>query len=159
AFEAFNFSFNIIDLPNTTVLRVGIATLWCPSDPTVAEQKTIGVGDPLNWWGPYPLTITYTSYCGNQGPWMLFSLSVPPDPAVLAQNLGLLHQQSTVSPSQITDGLSQTLLFGERAHGLIDPNVAPTYNWWTSSVNDTLFITWYGINPHHRLLVNTPAGL
>jgi prepilin-type processing-associated H-X9-DG protein len=39
---------------------------------------------------------------------------------------------------------------GERAHGLIDPSVAPTWNWWPSSDYDTKFITWYGINPHRR---------
>jgi prepilin-type processing-associated H-X9-DG protein len=100
------------------------------------------------------LTFAYTSYCGNQGPWWLLDIpaftGLPPDPTILNQNLGLFHQQSAVTPAQVTDGLSQTILFGERAHGLIDPRWAPTFNWWTSSVDDTLFYSWYGINPHRR---------
>src|SRR5262245_33735301 len=148
AFDAYNFSWGMLDLPNATVLGIGIATLWCPSDPTVAGRATIGVGDPLNWWGPYPLTFTYTSYCGNQGPWWL--LVWPPDPAMLSQNLGLFHQHSAVAPAEITDGLSQTLLLGEHAHGVLEATWAWWFNWWFSSVDDTLFYSWYGINPHRR---------
>jgi prepilin-type processing-associated H-X9-DG protein len=149
AFDAYNFSFSIIDLPNTTVFGVGITTLWCPSDPTVTDRNTIAVGDPLNWWGPYPLTLAYTSYCGNEGPWVIESYP-PPSQTIRDQNVGVFHQLSAVRPAQVTDGLSQTILFGERAHGLIDPAYAGGWNWWFSSSWDTLFITWYCINPHRR---------
>jgi prepilin-type processing-associated H-X9-DG protein len=155
AFDAFNFSFGIFDVPNATVHGVGITTLWCPSDPTVAESQTIGVGDPFNYWGP-PMTFAYTSYCGNQGPWLMWWWTA--DPAILNQNLGLFHRQSAISLAHVTDGLSQTILFGERAHGLLDQNVARDFNWWTSSVVDTNFMTWYGINPHHRLLADSETG-
>jgi prepilin-type N-terminal cleavage/methylation domain-containing protein/prepilin-type processing-associated H-X9-DG protein len=138
-FNAVNFDFNIFQEPNATIHAVGIATLWCPSDPTVRRRVEIPA---------YGLTFNYTSYCGNQGPWWLFSY--PPDPAVLNQNLGLFHEQSAVSPAQVTDGLSQTLLFGERAHGLIDPWARPWLNWWASATEDTTFYSWYGINPHRR---------
>ena len=47
------------------------------------------------------------------------------DPAILNQNLGLFHQQSAVSLAQVTDGLSQTILFGEHAHGLLDRRRRP----------------------------------
>src|SRR5262249_12082281 len=120
AFDAASFDFHVWDRPNTTVLRVGITTLWCPSDPTVAESMTLNAGDPLNRWLPYPLTFDYTSYCGNHGVWML-EWFPPPEPAVLAQNNGVFHELSAVRPAQVTDGLSQTILFGERAHGLLNP--------------------------------------
>src|SRR5262245_6494494 len=98
AFDATNFDVGMVEEPNATVLGVGIATLWCPSDPTVAEPKTIGVGDPLNWWGPYPLTFAYTSYCGNEGPWGL-DWYPPPGQAVRDQCLGVFYQLSAVSPA------------------------------------------------------------
>jgi prepilin-type N-terminal cleavage/methylation domain-containing protein/prepilin-type processing-associated H-X9-DG protein len=149
AFNATNFDVGMVEEPNATVLGVGVATLWCPSDPTVATQNTINVGDPLNWWGSYPLTFAYTSYCGNQGPWGL-DWYPPRGQAIRDQCLGVFHQLSAVKPAQVTDGLSQTILFGERAHGLIDPAYAGVWNWWFSSSWDTLFLTWYGINPHRR---------
>ena len=75
----------------------------------------------------------------------------PPSQAARDQNLGVFYQLSAVTFAQVTDGLSQTILLGERAHGLIDPSFAPTWNWWTAGSDyDTLFITWWGINPHRR---------
>jgi prepilin-type processing-associated H-X9-DG protein len=155
AFDAFNFNLSMWHEPNLTVHAVGIATLWCPSDPIVAEAQTVAASDPLNIWG-HPCTFAYTSYCGNQGPWVLWGSTL--DPAILNQNLGLFHQQSAVSPAQVTDGLSQTILFGEHAHGLLDRNAAWAWHWWVSSVVDTNFLTWYGVNPHHRLLADSPDG-
>jgi hypothetical protein len=70
-FDAVNFAFNVFDEPNATVHAVGIPTLRCPSDPIIAQAMTVPAGDPDNWWGPHPLTLGYTSYCGNQGPWWL----------------------------------------------------------------------------------------
>src|SRR5262249_3056823 len=126
---------------------VGIATLWCPSDPTVAAAATITAEEA--WFGPYPMTFHHTSYCGNQGPWWVFGLP-PPSQAVLDQNLGVFHEQSAIKPAQVRDGLSQTIGFAERAHGLIDLTQAKWWNWWAASTADTNFTTWYGINPHHR---------
>src|SRR5262249_17684003 len=65
-------------------------------------------------------------------------------------NLGVLYPHSTVSPAMIRDGLSQTIVFGERAHGLLSPDDAPWWNRWTACCYDTLFLTWWGINPHRR---------
>jgi prepilin-type processing-associated H-X9-DG protein len=100
--------------------------------------------------GSVPLTVHHSSYGGSPGPWSIEGFP-PPDRAVLDQNLGVLYQQSAVRLAQITDGLSQTLLFGERSHGLIyPPDQARWWHWWASSSWDTLFQTWFGINPHHR---------
>src|SRR5205823_3058248 len=118
---------------------VGIATLWCPSDPTVGASATITAEEA--WFGPYTLSFHHTSYCGNQGPWMLLDwpaiTGLPPDPTMLNHNRGLFHQQSAVTLAQVTDGLSQTILFGERAHGLIHPDFIRWFNWWASSLEDT----------------------
>jgi prepilin-type N-terminal cleavage/methylation domain-containing protein/prepilin-type processing-associated H-X9-DG protein len=146
-FDTINFNVGIFDPPNLTIHAVGIATLWCPSDPIVAAPQTISAEDA--WWGPYPLTFYYTSYCGNHGPWWIEGYP-PPGPAVLNQNVGVFYQLSAVRPARIVDGLSQTILFGERAHGLFDATYARWFNWWSSSSGDTMFHTWYGINPHRK---------
>jgi prepilin-type processing-associated H-X9-DG protein len=101
-------------------------------------------------WGVDGLTpYTYTSYHGNHGPWIVGS--IPPDPRIMAQNLGVFHELSAVTPAQVTDGTSQTLLFGEKAHGLLDEEAARwMYDWISSYLPDTSFQTWYGINPHRR---------
>jgi prepilin-type N-terminal cleavage/methylation domain-containing protein/prepilin-type processing-associated H-X9-DG protein len=148
-YNAINFNLSIFDPPNATIHAAGIATLWCPSDPIVSAPVTISATDA--WWGPYPLTFYYTSYCGNEGPWAVEGFGYYSGQTLNAQNLGVFHESSSVRLAQINDGLSQTLLFGERAHGLLDPpDWARWWNWWASSSWDTLFQTWFGINPHHR---------
>jgi len=42
------------------------------------------------------------------------------------------------------------LLFGERAHGLLDDADRPWWHWWPSHTSDTGVSTWYGLNPHRR---------
>jgi prepilin-type N-terminal cleavage/methylation domain-containing protein/prepilin-type processing-associated H-X9-DG protein len=146
-FDSTNFNVSIFDPPNITIHSVGLSALWCPSDPIVSAPQTISAEDAL--WGPYSLTTYYTSYCGSTGPWWIEGYP-PPGPAVLDQNLGVFYQLSSQRPARITDGLSQTILFGERAHGLIDPEQALWWNWWASSSGDTIFQTWFGINPQRR---------
>ena len=61
--------------------------------------------------------------------------------------------------SSITDGTSNTMALGERAHGQYSQNVGPDgyadfycYNWWFSpNYGDTMFTTFYPINPAKRL--------
>jgi prepilin-type N-terminal cleavage/methylation domain-containing protein len=50
-YNAINFDLSIFDIPNTTVHAVGLATLWCPSDPTAAAPETFSADEA--WWGPY----------------------------------------------------------------------------------------------------------
>jgi prepilin-type processing-associated H-X9-DG protein len=59
--------------------------------------------------------------------------------------------------ADITDGTSTTLAFGERAHGRLDRTGGDTadfyyWQWWCSSYyGDTLFSTFYPINPWKTL--------
>jgi prepilin-type N-terminal cleavage/methylation domain-containing protein/prepilin-type processing-associated H-X9-DG protein len=142
-FDAVNFAWSIYEAPNHTVSGTCIATLWCPSDVGVDLVRYLD-------WGVDGLTpMAYTSYHGKHGPWILSPY--PPDTRITAQNLGLFHQLSAVAPAQVTDGASQTLLFGEKAHGLLDDEAATWYYDWISSfAPDTTFATWLGINPHRK---------
>jgi len=73
---------------------------------------------------------------------------------------------SPVRLASITDGTSNTMAFGERAHGLYSQQVSSDgytdfydYNWWFSpNFGDTMFTTFYPINPWRKLQNTTTYG-
>ena len=155
-FNAFNCSLPTQSRPNYTVSAVGVGALWCPSDGTVSQPQI--VPDMLDG----PSTMYYTSYAGCTGSWYHPSLN----PIRQAQINGLFWVQSSVGLQSITDGTSQTIIYGERAHALLSCAVPPgggvppciDWHWWTSGAyGDTLFSTLYPINPQ-RKVVNANAG-
>ena len=66
--NAANFSVNIFNAPNTTVSGIGIATLWCPSDPRSNMFHIFSVADGASL-DPVALPMYYSSYGGNSGTW------------------------------------------------------------------------------------------
>src|SRR5262245_11243043 len=139
-FSAMNFDVHFLDPANSTVCGTGINILWCPSDPTISQAETIH--DPV--YGP--MTYTYSSYGGNVGPAEIIS-----DVPVLRDlNCGVFYALSAVRQVDIRDGMSQTLLFGERAHGPLGDADRRWWHWWPSHTYDTGVSTWYGLNPHRR---------
>jgi prepilin-type processing-associated H-X9-DG protein len=54
--------------------------------------------------------------------------------------------------AQVTDGTTNTIVFSERAHTLLDDESALWWNWWASgNYGDTLFCTLFPMNPFRRV--------
>jgi prepilin-type processing-associated H-X9-DG protein len=70
----------------------------------------------------------------------------------IANNIGLFCAGSSTKLAGITDGTSNTIIFGERAHALLDEQDARLWFWWaSSSFGDTQFNTMWPLNPHHKI--------
>ncbi len=155
-FSAFNFYLPTYMKANYTVSAVGVGTLWCLSDSTVSQPQT--ATDMYDG----PGTMYFSSYAGCTGTWYHPSFN----PIRQAQINGMFWIQSSVSLAMITDGTSQTFIFGERAHSLLScappagGGVPPCldWHWWTSGAyGDVMFSTLYPVNPQ-RKVVNDDAG-
>ena len=152
-FNAVNFRESIsVDPENYTVRGVGLSTLWCPSDPSVSQAVTNpNFADPNH-------PIAFSSYAGSAGPW--FSYAWPPAcrpdydfKGAVANMPGVIGYFSSVSPKAIRDGMSNTFLFGERAHGLLAPGDRDNYHMWFYGgiTAQTLFSTTYPMNPQRKI--------
>jgi prepilin-type N-terminal cleavage/methylation domain-containing protein/prepilin-type processing-associated H-X9-DG protein len=153
-FDQFNFNVTIYNAPNYTVHSYHLAVLCCPSDAKVFEPQafpdfSIYAGDPGS------VTMYYTSYAGNTGTWQYWFQQ---DPIPQRRMNGLFHLVSAVRIAEVTDGASNTLLLGERAHSLLDSESAYWWHFWTSGMyGDSLFCTLWPMNSFRRTSQMTNA--
>ena len=154
-YNAFNSSLRYWSYPaNDTVLGAKIGTLFCPSDPEVAE----GNGRYTQFAAPRPaFNAGLTSYRAICGPWVN-----PPrggNPATTANwstlksnAKGVVHIESSTTFASIRDGTSNTLLFGEGAYGALNQFDKDNFHWWIAgNYGDTMQSCMFPPNPHKSL--------
>lgn len=122
-FAAWNSSVSLFGRENTSIHTKRFGFLVCPSD---ADASLI-VSPPQHWLVPArpippgePYAQTRTSYAGLIGSVHLWHpLKTQPNCNINAetkiQSNGVFHTLAAVKPSDIVDGLSQTLLVAERS--------------------------------------------
>jgi prepilin-type N-terminal cleavage/methylation domain-containing protein/prepilin-type processing-associated H-X9-DG protein len=179
-YNAMNFSIPMFRDENTTVTGTGLDVLWCPSDGEIVGFRytypagTVIPGElPMYYssyagnMGTWP-TFGYVSptTAGDQVSLLetngvLYSLGYPPGNPVTIYGTSYPGRPglSPLKLAQVTDGLTNTIAYSEHAHGLFSKNPDANgnvdfhdWNWWVSgNLGDTIFTTFYPINPQRLL--------
>jgi prepilin-type N-terminal cleavage/methylation domain-containing protein/prepilin-type processing-associated H-X9-DG protein len=177
-FSAYNSQVSNYTAQNTTVAGFGLSTLWCPSDGAIVNLRHDYSAADCATYDCSPMPMYYSSYAGSMGTWTYWPSK---HDAYLVQKLSQMNgvifyigwpsgispingvpNPGSVSPvklASIIDGTSNTMILSERAHGMLSRNLGPDgfvdfscYNWWQSgNYGDTMFTTFYPINPWKRL--------
>jgi prepilin-type N-terminal cleavage/methylation domain-containing protein/prepilin-type processing-associated H-X9-DG protein len=148
-YDAVNFSRSIFSSSNATIYATGLDVLWCPSDPSIQME----VEYPF-YEDPFKEKVRFSSYAGCTGTWYgdLSDFPDPMNPARVAQINGLFTANRGIRLAEITDGTSQTMLLGERAHGLLTGDDFRYWHWWADSVSmDTRYWTIFPLNPFRKI--------
>ena len=147
-FNALNSSVMIYMFPNSTISGFGVSTLWCPSDGDIAGLRYPGM--PGDGWDCSPIPMTFASYAGNSGV-LVYAYNDPSlntEQGMFAYTGNVIAGGTANFPpvriASITDGTSNTFLYGEHAHNKMaivnGNNDIFGINWWTSGdLGDTTF--------------------
>ena len=155
-FNAYNFSQTSYDNYNRTVIGTGLATLWCPSDGNIGRGFA---------WTP-TITTRFTNYAACNGTWgseaygvsIRYPTPMESDPQwnlIAANGNGIFRLCYSTPIAAITDGTSNTVLFGEKANGLEtlgNGDERDNWCWWSDgAIGDTLFHSLFPINPFNKI--------
>jgi len=154
-FNAVNFSRSIYVYENQTVFRTGLTTLWCPSDGRISRTSSIGA-----YLNSPNFQYKFTSYAGCAGTWfpepLFYGAFSNPNAAniqaMFSAYNGIFGYNRATTLAQITDGTSNTMLYGERANGLFTDSDKDNWDWWADAVeSDTIFTSMYPPNPFKKV--------
>jgi prepilin-type N-terminal cleavage/methylation domain-containing protein/prepilin-type processing-associated H-X9-DG protein len=145
-FNAMNFNVNMYDWANTTINATGLSVIWCPSDAGVEQPQQQG----YVFLSFVNLPMRYSSYAGCAGTWFStqFGTSGP------ANQNGVFYAYSVTKIASITDGTSNTVMFGEHTRQIENvPNGDQiSWHWWTSgNYGDTICNAFWPINPQKKV--------
>jgi prepilin-type N-terminal cleavage/methylation domain-containing protein/prepilin-type processing-associated H-X9-DG protein len=156
-YNAVNFNLTGMSLPNITIASTGLNVLMCPSDAWTPQPIAASTPNQDFLFSPsnYPTASMgtflqyYSSYAGNEGTWWCNYIKTY-SRAEWTQLNGVIYNDSTVGLAQITDGTSNTFLFGEHAQTLLS-QYEPTYQnsdyaWHSGDYYDTFTSTFYPLN-------------
>ena len=153
-YNATNFNLTNYEPDNLTIAGAAINTLHCPSDPW--QPTVISGSDPnasfvenVRALPPGTWYQQFTSYGANQGTFPgTFQWSY--GQGEYAQYNGVIYNDSRVSIAAITDGTSNTFLFGERCQAIFaknDPGYKDSDGSWNSHHwFDTMVSTYFPPN-------------
>jgi len=167
-FNAVNYDLNAFLAQNNSVHAMGVSSLWCPSDGDIWKKTTLQPSDFFSVPANQSPIMQYSSYGGNAGTWAILPApdkGLYPDcpanasytPQTGSMN-GVFYHDSRTALRDITDGTSNTLLFSERARGILAQfgqgafSEWQEWHWWTSgNYGDTMFTSMYPINPQKKV--------
>ena len=153
AYNSWNSSLCIYRGVNLTLDAVGLSVLFCPSDPTAGRRMSLG-GSYYD--GAMPQTngfnVFYSNYMAVDGPWYSYPNTIPASvPSTQANGLGFFGNSSSTRIADVRDGMSNTFLFAEHAHGMLSQGDLPWWNhWFAGDHGDTNIDTFWGLNPQKR---------
>jgi len=141
--NAYNGNLRYTTPANNTILATGISGYWCPSDALVSQKGVF-----------YGYTVAHNSYRGISGPWCnpprgdLGTSALSNWTSLLANAEGMIYLGASVSLASITDGTSNTFLFGEGVYGGLTAADQYCWHWWMAgSYGDTMQSCMWPPNP------------
>ena len=154
-YNSVNFSLTSSNNENITIAGIRLNTLTCPSDSAndsiVIATTTPGTSFNQNFPTPVGTWMqAFSSYAGCVGTFGNGGYNTSFGAAQLVEYNGVIHNDSAVKIAVITDGTSNTIMFGEHCHRnlqIFDPTFGNSDNSWQSGRwYDTLFSTMYPLN-------------
>ena len=161
-YNSVNFNLTSSNNENITIAGVRLAALTCPSDSNTIPIPiaTTTLNTSFNQNLPYPpgnWLQTFSSYAGCAGTYGSGGFITYYDTTMAAgctsqknEYNGVIYNDSATKIAEITDGTSNTMMFGEHCHAnllVYDPTYGASDNSWQSGRwYDTLFATMYPPN-------------
>ena len=170
-YNAMNFSKSVYSIANSTIYATGLSALWCPSDGNVS--RSVNVGGFGGDWGGASAYVRFTDYAACFGPWqsepLNYAFVTTQNPgintnstfvAMQGNGLGIYNYNLSYNIATVTDGTSNTMIYGEKAQGKFNQANNggglladfQNFGWWADALSsDTIFTTFYPMNPFNKV--------